>query len=531
MKKVSKSIEIMRSVAYVRVSSDDQVKGTSLDSQTDACKQYAKTNNIELPDANIFREEGVSAKIIDRPKLAAMLDYCAKNKGKITHCIIYKVDRLARKSEYHHIIKAQLAKIGVKLVSVTEPISDDPMGNLMESMLAAFAEFDNEIRKARTTGGMIARLEQGAWPHAAPFGYRRIKTATGIVTIEPSDEAPKMKRLLEEFSTGAYTVQHMRDYAYEIGIRNRTKGKRTWQMIKDMLSNPLYAGFVTSDYIGGKLIRGIHEPIITEATYYRNQAILNGTVRNFSREAEENWPLRSGFLRHICGKPMTGSSPRGNSGPSPRYACPVCKAKELGISVSKGKEIVHSDFMDLMERIRPTEDAQKLFKHIVLREWNNESKDAHRLARSLDGELNALQDKRMRTLDLYIDNKIGEEDKDRKLAEVDSDITKIELRRAEINDDIKDKEQVIDNALLFMTNPAQFWNLAPIEVKRRIQDAIFPEGLEYDCDKGFGTTPEAIKLSESYLLLQKIAPEGAIDSGKNPTLVAATGLEPVTPSL
>jgi site-specific DNA recombinase len=523
MKKGSKNVEVMKAVAYVRVSSDDQVKGTSLDSQTEAVRRWAKSNSIELTDDGIFREEGVSAKLIDRPKLAVLLDYCVKNKGKISHCVVWKVDRLARKSEYHHIIKAQLKKLGIKLVSVTEPISDDPMGNLMESMLAAFAEFDNEIRLARTTGGMIARLEQGAWPHAAPVGYKRIRTATGIVTIEPNEDAPKMKQLLEEFSTGAYTVQNARDYAYKIGIRNRKNGMRTWQMIKDMLGNPLYAGFVTSDYIGGKLIQGIHQPIISEATYYRNQAILNGSLRNFSRSAEEEWPLRSGFLQHTCGKPMTGSSPRGRSGPSPRYSCMDCRAKILGVAVSRKRELVHSDFMDLMDRVRPSEDAQRLFKHIILREWNNETRDSHSLSRTLDNELNALQDKRMRTIDLYVDNKISEEDKDRKLAEVDVDITKIELRRSEITEDIKDKEQVVDNALLFMSSPASFWNLAPIEVKRRIQDAIFPEGLVYDCETGFRTA----KLAESYLLIKKIASEET----ENPILVAATGIEPVTSSL
>ena len=124
---------------------------------------------------------------------------------------------------------------------------------------------------------------------------------------------------------------------------------------------------------------------------------------------------------------------------------------------------------------------------------------------------------------MYIDNKISEADKDRKLAEVDNDITKIELRRAEITDDIKDKEQVIDNALLFMSNPASFWNLAPIEVKRRIQDAIFPDGLVYDCDKGFRTA----KLAESYLLIQKIPANNA----EIPCLVAPGGLEPPTSGL
>ena len=61
MKKGSKnSEEIMKAVAYVRVSSDDQVKGTSLDSQTDACRGYAKSNGVELSDENVFREDVVT---------------------------------------------------------------------------------------------------------------------------------------------------------------------------------------------------------------------------------------------------------------------------------------------------------------------------------------------------------------------------------------------------------------------------------------------------------------------------------------
>lgn len=131
---------------------------------------------MEVKNGDVFREEGVSAKIINRPELSSMIEYCARNKGKITHCIVWKVDRLARKSEYHHVIKAKLAALGVKLVSVTEPIGDDPIGNLMDGMLAAFAQFDNDVRTARTTGGMRARTMQGGWPHAAPYGLKGART-------------------------------------------------------------------------------------------------------------------------------------------------------------------------------------------------------------------------------------------------------------------------------------------------------------------------------------------------------------------
>ena len=513
----------MKAVAYIRVSTEEQTHGTSLDSQRKACIAYAKSNDIELPKENIFEEQGVSAKIMDRPELAKMLDYCAKHKGQISHCIIWKVDRLARKSEYHHIIKAALAKNGVKLVSVTEPIGDDPMGNLMDGMLAAFAQFDNDIRTARTTGGMRARLEQGGWPHAAPYGYRRTRTPGGIVTIEPNEDAPKVKKLHEEFATGAYTVQQARVLAFEIGIRTKVGKMRSWQIIKDCIANPLYAGYVTSGYIDNVLIKGLHTPIISEATYYRNRSILDGSVTNYSRTADSEWPLRGRFLRHICGKEMTGSAPRGRSGPSPRYSCPKCKAKIQNIAVSKGRDKVHAEFVELLDQIRLTDHIKRLFKSIVLREWNNEMKDSHKLVRSIEDELRVIEDKRSRILDLFIENKLTEQQKDDKLSEIESSATALKLKRAEISDDLTDKEKIIDGALLFMSDPGKFWNLAPLEVKKRIQDTVFPEGLIYDCDKGFGTA----KLANSYLLVKKIADESAI----NPSLVAATRIELVTSGL
>src|SRR5579871_5135643 len=174
----------MKAVIYARVSTEDQVHGTSLDSQVKSGLKEAGVMGLEVPETFIFREEGVSAKIIDRPQLAKMLETCAKNKGQISHCIVWKVDRLARKSEHHHIIKANLAKFGVKLHSVTEPIGEDPMGNLMDGVLAAYAQFDNEIRLIRTVGGLKARTEQGGWPHDAPYGYKKARTASGISTIE-----------------------------------------------------------------------------------------------------------------------------------------------------------------------------------------------------------------------------------------------------------------------------------------------------------------------------------------------------------
>ena len=43
--------------------------------------------------------------------------------------------------------------------SATEPIDDTSTGKLMEGVLAAFAQFDNDVRSDRTRAGMKAALE------------------------------------------------------------------------------------------------------------------------------------------------------------------------------------------------------------------------------------------------------------------------------------------------------------------------------------------------------------------------------------
>jgi site-specific DNA recombinase len=511
----------MNAVAYIRVSTDEQVSGTSLDSQRKACLDYAVSNGISLADDCIFREEGVSAKLIDRPELARLIDYCAKNKGKVTHCVVWKVDRLARKSEYHHVIKANLARYGVRLVSVTEPIGDDPMGNFMDGMLAAWAQFDNDIRLVRTQGGMKARSEQGAWPHDAPVGYVKCRAATGASTIKPDPtKAEIVTKLLHAYATGNYSVKQLADLANEQGLMSKNGKPRRWQSVKNMLENPIYAGFIRSKYTDGRMVKAIHEPLIDERTYFRNQSIITGNVKNFSKQAEIDWPLRGGFIKHTCGQQMTGSSPRGNSGPSPRYSCTHCRSSVLGRKVSKPRVMVHNDFLSILEGVRPTDGVSKLFKEIVLRKWNMEFEDAIKHSSRLDNEIIGWRTRKSKIIDLFIDGNLTLKEKDHKLAEADNAIGQLEIRKIDADQYVKNREGIIDASMLFMSDPAAFWNIGGLQIKRRLQDLMFPDGLVYDCVDGFRTPT----LNNSYLLIKEIALAG----DQNPNVVAATGIEPVT---
>src|SRR5713101_8127130 len=123
----------MNGIIYCRVSSKEQIEGTNLDSQEMACMEYARFKNIKILKTLI--EQGESAKFADRTQLLALIDFCRQNKGKVEVILVWKVDRFARNVEDHYTVKATLARFGVQIVSVTEPIDPNPNGKLLETIL------------------------------------------------------------------------------------------------------------------------------------------------------------------------------------------------------------------------------------------------------------------------------------------------------------------------------------------------------------------------------------------------------------
>lgn len=517
----------MNCVVYVRVSTDEQVHGTSLDMQQKACIEFAKAKGWGVPAENVFRDEGESAKATNRPELLRMLEFCRKNKGAINNCVVWKLDRFSRNSEDHVMLRMVMRKSGVGLISVTEPIDENPTGRLMETVLSGFAQFDNEIRTHRTTEGMKKRLEQGGWPHDAPIGYVKDRTPQGVTTIAPHpDMAPKVKMFLESFATGQYTVRQATDLSYELGIRNGKGGKRTWQTTENMLKNPIYAGYIQSKYTNGNRYVGLHKPLISEVTFNKNQRILAGNTRaSFIKSDENDYPLRRDFLRcAYCGKFVTASAPKGASGIKyPRYGCTYCKTSVIGKKVSKSSDNIHKEFREILSRVRYKEARLKVFKEIVLARWCDEYDDALRVAHQINDEIKTLQAERARTIRKFTKDEISFADKEAAVKEIDAELAEFQKKKVDADEYANEKEQVVDNAMLFMHDPSAFWNKAPVQIQKAVQRTLFPRGLAYDFETGFGT----IELNKSYLLIQKLAP----GSANNSIVVAGARLELATPGL
>ena len=85
--------------------------------------------------------------------------------------VVYNLTRFAREKYDHFALHAHLKSLGISLRSATDPIDDTSTGKLIEGVLAAFAQFDNDVRSKRTLAGMRAALSLGQWTFKAPLRY------------------------------------------------------------------------------------------------------------------------------------------------------------------------------------------------------------------------------------------------------------------------------------------------------------------------------------------------------------------------
>ena len=60
-----------KAIAYVRVSSEEQLKGISLETQEEQIKKYCEIHNIKI--LKMYREEGRSATTTNRPQYQKMI--------------------------------------------------------------------------------------------------------------------------------------------------------------------------------------------------------------------------------------------------------------------------------------------------------------------------------------------------------------------------------------------------------------------------------------------------------------------------
>ena len=377
-----------KAIIYLRVSTEEQVDNFSLDTQLDICKKEAEKRGCEVVE--IFREEGKSAKtILGRPVLIELLEYCRKNKNKIQALFVYRIDRISRQTADYLAIRKKLAENGVNIISATEPTGDSPTEKLVETILAGFAQLDNDIRSERAKNGLRARFLSGLISGKPPIGY---KLQAGFV-VKDSETWDRVKEAWDLMATGTKPTREMANIMNGWGLR-ATRGKKAYEFRSQTTCRifrlKFYAGFLKSA-VYPEEIRGQHVPMITEEQFYKVQAILDGRNPNkmaLARRTFENkdFPLRRIIKCAKCGWGLTGYWSHGTGGAYAYYACSK-KCNYICIPVKK----LEDTLIGILKEIAPKEESLNLFIDSLYRMYHERASRLQKIKNQADDEIENLK--------------------------------------------------------------------------------------------------------------------------------------------
>lgn len=269
---------------YIRVSTDKQEE-LSPQSQKDKLLEYAAQNGYLVPEEFIFWEIGISGRKADkRPQFQRMIAVAKDRQHPFDAILVWKFSRFARNQEESIVYKSMLRKDKVEVISVSEHISDDVFGKLIERII----EWMDEYYSIRLSGdvfrGMSKKAQLGGYQASPPLGYR-IAVKGQPPVIDPENA----KTIVSIFQM--YVDERMSTYAIavklnEMGLCTKSGNSFQKRSVEYILKNIHYCGYIrwnTTDNTTKQpkdesewiVAKGNFEPIISPELYYAATERLN----------------------------------------------------------------------------------------------------------------------------------------------------------------------------------------------------------------------------------------------------------------
>ncbi|WP_188351873.1 cassette chromosome recombinase CcrB [Staphylococcus aureus] len=265
---------------YIRVSTERQVEGYSIEGKITQIEQYCQFNGYELVD--IYADRGISGKSMNRPELQRMLND-AKN-GKLDCVMVYKTNRLARNTSDLLTIVEELHRQNVEFFSLSERMEvKNSTGKLMLQILASFSEFERNTILENIYTGQRQRALEGYYQGNLPLGYNNIPDNKKELMIN-QHEANIVKYIFESYAKG-HGYRKIANALNHKGYVTKKGNPFSISAVTYILSNPFYIGKIQfakyKDWNDKRrkglndkpvIAEGKHTPIISQSLWDKVQA-------------------------------------------------------------------------------------------------------------------------------------------------------------------------------------------------------------------------------------------------------------------
>ena len=556
-------------VLYLRVSTPRQMHtaididpdGNSIATQRETCQ--SKALGLGARVLAEFVEPGNSAQSIEkRPEFRKLLAYLEAHRGEVGYVIVYMRSRAFRNSIDAAITKRALSLLGIRIISCKEDFGTGPVADAMETVQDAFNELQvrqngedikQKLRHKALNGGTISRAKLG-YLNIRVEHEGRLFNSIGL----DEKRAPLVRKAFELYATSEYTLDRLEATMADLGLTTRPSGR--WPVEKrvcdsklhQMLQDPYYAGWVVVD---GELIKGRHEPIISQTLFDQVQDVLTVRSRGGSRDRILRHYLKGALCCGRCDRQgRTGrliyTEVRGRNGQY--YGYFFCRARQDGEC-----DLPHLPAWQVEEAIERHYETLPLpegFADAVRALINTTLADQQRLTREvherLTKQLAKLDAREQRLIDLAADGLLS---RDKILARsnaIQMERVRLEAGLADATAELEVGAERLRQCLELAADPVRLYAQASDNTRQQINATFFErfylddEPLAVVSDRRKPPFDEIATAGETYRRYQQLAvggpqcqpePEGArvihLDTKRRPSWAAEKPSEPLTPSM
>lgn len=240
----------LRAALYLRVSTSRQAEhDVSIPDQKRQGEAYCQSRGYEL--VNTFVEAGASATNDRRPEFQRMIEAGTSKPAQFDVVVVHSFSRFFRDHFELEFYVRKLAKNGVRLVSITQEMGDDPMHAMMRQIMALFDEYQSKENGKHVIRALKENARQGFWNGSLPpIGYR---------TVAAEQRGAKIKKKLEIDPLHVDTIRLI----YRLAIEG--DGTSGQMGVKNIVSHLNSRRIFTRD--GGRWGVGQVHRILTRKTY------------------------------------------------------------------------------------------------------------------------------------------------------------------------------------------------------------------------------------------------------------------------
>jgi site-specific DNA recombinase len=264
----------LRAALYLRVSTARQAEhDVSIPDQRKQGETYCAARGYQLVET--FVDAGASATNDRRPEFQHMIEAGTARPAPFEVVVVHSFSRFFRDHFELEFYVRKLAKNGIRLLSITQEMGDDPMHVMMRQIMALFDEYQSKENAKHVLRALKENARQGFWNGSLPpIGYR-------VVAAE--QRGAKVKKKLEIDPLHAGTVR----LAFRLALEgDGTSGPMGVKAITKHLNQHR---IVTRD--GGRWGIGTVHRMLTRQTYVGRHEFNRRTKNGDNKPDEEVIPV------------------------------------------------------------------------------------------------------------------------------------------------------------------------------------------------------------------------------------------------